>query len=121
VAFFPVGAAEAVDERVAEEEDAAAREDPGDDRGVSALGVDGLLHEVEGHRADEHARAETHDQADEPDANVEGDRGDGADHQRRRRQGPPTERRGHGCSIARCPRRLQPTAGSSSTSETPSG
>ncbi len=57
--------AEAVDQPVAEEEDHCTERHPDRDRDLAA-DADGLLDELEGDRADEHARAERHDQPELP-------------------------------------------------------
>ena len=54
-----------------------------------------LFDEIECNCTDQHACAEAHDQPDHADGDVDSERDDGADHERRRRQQPPTERSAH--------------------------
>jgi hypothetical protein len=54
-----------------------------------------LLDEVERDRADQHARAESHDQTDHAQAHAEEERNERADHERGARQDPPAEGRCH--------------------------
>jgi hypothetical protein len=54
-----------------------------------------FLDQVEGDGTDEHARPEGHDQPDDTRTDLEQQRHDGTDHQRRSRQGPPSERASH--------------------------
>ena len=85
----------AIDPPVPDGEHRAPSEDAGDGRPVPRRGVDGLLDEIEGDGADEHTGTEAHYQADCPQRDVEHERDDGAHHERRRRQGSPSERRAH--------------------------
>jgi len=97
---LPVSAAHPVDEPVAHEEDRAARGEPARDAALLARRVVGLLDELEGDRADQHAAAEGHDQSEDPlvDAPYQGD--GAAQDQRRRSKQPPPECAGHGVSAS---------------------
>jgi hypothetical protein len=75
--------------------DEAAGEDPCDHPSVTGRHPERLFHQVERDRADQDAAAERHDQPDRAKADLEQDRDDRADHQRRRGQGPPAERLPH--------------------------
>ena len=86
---------DAVDEPVSAEEHHAAGEDAPIDRPVRVSPSSRLLDEIERDRADQHARAEGHDQPDPAHADVKHERQDGADHERRRRQRSPSEGRPH--------------------------
>ena len=58
------------DQEVADEEDRAARDQPEHAQVSSPTRAGGVLDEVEGHGADQHAGAEAHDQADRAHADV---------------------------------------------------
>jgi hypothetical protein len=77
----PIAAAAAVDQHVAGEE----RQRPGSEAArhrVGAADVERLLGELERERADQHAGAEAHDQADRALGRVQPQARDGAHHQR---------------------------------------
>ena len=90
-----VTAPDAVDQEVAGEEDPAPGEHPDNDPAVTGCHPGRLLHEIERDRADQHARAEAHDETDHPQTRAHKDREDRADHERRGCEGPPAERLCH--------------------------
>jgi hypothetical protein len=92
---LPVLSAEAVDQPVAPEEDAAAGEDAEQDGAVTRRFPYRLTDEVERDGADQHARPEAHDEADRPEADPEPERRSCADHERRRRERAPAEGASH--------------------------
>jgi len=90
---LPVLAAEAVDQPVAPEEDAAGGEDAQQDGAVTRRFPYRLTNEVDG--ADQHSRPEAHDEADRPEADPEPERRSCADLERRRRGRAPAEGLSH--------------------------
>ena len=90
-----LGAAQAVDDGVAERVDRAAREQPRRDVAEDARGVERLLDELERHRAEEDARAEAHHEPEDEPVHRDAERERRADEERGAREGPPPERLEH--------------------------
>jgi len=84
-----------VDQAVAGEKHQAAAEQPRNQRSVTGRLRGRLVDEIERDCADQHSRAEAHDQANHAQGDADQEREDGADYERRRRQQPPTESRAH--------------------------
>ena len=87
----------AIDEPVADGEDQTTGEQPSDECPVVGRELRRLLHKVERHRADEHARAESHDEAGHAQTQPEEHRNDGSDYERRAREDSPAEGFKHPC------------------------
>jgi hypothetical protein len=76
---------------VAAIEDQATCEQPKDDPASTVRLAGSLLDEVECDGADQHAPTKGHDEPDYSDLDLDDQRDDRADHERGRRQGPPSE------------------------------
>src|SRR6185436_4568823 len=89
------GAAHAVDQPVADEEDQRPDQQSECDPAFPGRGVERLLDELERDGADQHAGAEGHDQPQHAPLDADPERDEAADDERRARDQPPEERCAH--------------------------